>query len=270
MPSPTPRRRPLPARVYWVRRSLVLAVALGMVFGVAHLLGGTDAEPAAESARVVGARAADPNGTTKPVSTADAKPRKDATQRQKVRAKARKTEAPLAEPSGPCEASDVVVDPKVKGIPYAGNRVTFRLKLTTLETPACTWRVAPSTLALKLVSGSDRIWSSQDCPAAVPTTTVVVRKDNPAKVDVHWRGQRSDSACSRTTPWALPGWYRVQAAAYGAEPVDEQFELLPPVPVTITPKPKPDKKKDDGASEKNSDEPSESPSESPTAKKSAG
>lgn len=248
----------------------MLAVALGMVFGIAHLLGGTDTEPAAESARVVGARAVGADGASNPVSTADAKPRKDAKQRHTGKsAKARKTETPLAEPSGPCEASDVVVDPKVKGVPYAGNRVTFRLKLTTLETPACTWRVAPSTLAIKLVSGSDRIWSSQDCPAAVPTTEVVVRKDHPAKVDVHWRGQRSDSACSRTTPWALPGWYHVQAAAFGAEPVDEQFELLPPVPVTITPTPKPEKKKHDDASDKKSDEPSSKPSDEPSGKPSA-
>lgn len=258
MPSPTPRRRSLPARVYWVRRGLVLAVALGMVFGIAHLLGGTDTEPVAESARVVGARADGAGGASEPASTADAKPRKAGKQGKK--AKARKTETPLAEPSGPCEASDVVVDPKVKGLPYAGNRVTFRLKLTTLETPACTWRVAPSTLAIKLVSGEDRIWSSQDCPAAVPTTEVVVRKDHPAKVDVHWRGQRSDSTCSRTTPWALPGWYHVQAAAFGAEPVDEQFELLPPVPVTITPKPKPEKKKHEDPAEQQSAESSESPS----------
>jgi hypothetical protein len=219
----------------------VLAVALGMVFGIAHLLGGTGAEPAGDAARVVGAEAGDAPSTSKPLSTADADPRKGATKRDKP--KAVKTKTPPPEPSGPCLASDIVATPKVKGAAYAGNRVTFRLKLTTLEAPACNWRVSPSSLAVKLVSGSDRIWSSQDCPASIPTTDVVVRKDYPAKVDVRWHGQRSDSTCSRTTPWAQPGWYHVQAAAFGAEPVDEQFELRPPVPVTITPKPKPEPQK---------------------------
>lgn len=239
--SPAARpRRPLPARVYWVRRGLVLSVALGLVFGIAHLLGGTGSEPAGEAARVVGAAADGTPSTAQQLSTADAEP--GTREGKRHRPKATRTVTPLAEPSGPCVPRDVVSTPKVKGTAYAGRRVTIRLKLTTLRSPACTWRVAPSSLAVKLVSGSDRIWSSQDCPASVPTTDVVVRKDHPAKVDVRWHGQRSDSTCSRTTPWAQPGWYHVQAAAFGAEPVDVQFELRPPVPVTITPKPKPEPK----------------------------
>ena len=118
--------------------------------------------------------------------------------------------------------------------------MTFRIKLTSVESPACTWRVSPEKLAVKLVSGSDRIWSSQDCPRAVPPVDVIVRQEEPAKVDVVWHGQRSDSTCSRTTAWAQPGWYHVQAAAFGGEPSDVQFELRPPVPATITPKPKPE------------------------------
>jgi len=72
---------------------------------------------------------------------------------------------------------------------------------------------------------------------------VVVRKDHPAKVFLGWRGQRSDSTCSRTTAWAQPGWYHVKAAAFGSEPADLQFELKKPVPPTITPDPEPKKDK---------------------------
>jgi hypothetical protein len=265
--SPATRRRPLPARVYWVRRGLVLAVALGMVFGIAHLLGGTDSESGGDTAQVVGAEAA-ADGTppaSEPLSTAGAKPGKGSKDRDKP--KVTKTKTPLAEPSGPCAASDIVATPKVKGTAYAGFKVTFRILLTTLESPACTWRVSPSTLAVKLVSGSDRIWSSQDCPASIPTTEVVVRKDHPAKVDVSWRGRRSDSACSQIPAWALPGWYHVEAAAFGAEPTDAQFQLEWPVRKTITPTPKPEpEKKSHGksdkpdSSEKKADEPSDDPS----------
>jgi hypothetical protein len=255
--SPAVRpRRPLPARVYWVRRGLVLSVALGLVFGIAHLLGGTGSEPAGEAAQVVGAAADGSPSTTQPLSTATAGPR--TLQGKRHRPKATKTETPLAEPSGPCLPSDVVATPKVKGTAYAAHRVTFRIKLTTLESPACTWRVSPSTLAVKLVSGSDRIWSSQDCPAAVPTTDVVVRKDHPAKVDVHWRGRRSDSTCSQIPDWALPGWYHIEAAAFGAEPTDVQFELEWPVSRTITATPKPEKKPED---EKSDAEPEEKKSD---------
>lgn len=254
MTAPHRPRRPLPARVYWVRRALVLAVALGMVFGIAQLLGGTVAEPAGDSARVVGAEPG-ASSPAAPASTADARPTKGSGMRD--RPKPRKTVTPLAEPSGRCVASDIVATPKVKGEAHAGSPVVFRVKLTTLETPACTWRVSPTSLALKLVSGSDRIWSSQDCPASVPTTDVVVRKDHAAKVDLRWHGQRSDSTCSRTTPWAQPGWYHVQAAAFGAEPTDVQFELGHAVAQTITPKPQPEPRKKSGKpSDQQSDEPS--------------
>ena len=240
-------RGPLPPRVYWVRRTLVLAVALGLVFGIAQLLGGPG-NPAGDSAQVVGSGTAPSSSAPSVGSTADAKPRVDRERTAAKGAKARKpkeTETPLAQPTGPCRSSDVVVKPKVRDTARAGRLVHFRLKLTTEATPACTWTVSPESLVVKITSGEDRIWSSQDCPAAVPQADVVVRKDVPAKVDMGWRGQRSDSTCSRQPAWAQPGFYHVEAAAYGAEPVDVQFELAQPVAPTRTAKPKPEKDKRD-------------------------
>lgn len=247
MPMTTPPRRTrrLPARVYWFRRALVLGVAGGLVVGVASLLD----QPADPDAGV----RAQPVGTTPTAgatpgparATADAaQPRPDAVRGQR-RPAASRTRTPLPEPSGPCVDSDVVVSPEVEGPAYAGSPVTIRLDVTTVESPACTWEVSPRTVAVKLASGSDRIWSSQDCPGAVPTLEVVARQQKPAVVEMTWRGQRSDSSCSRTTGWALPGWYHVEAAAFGSEPNGFRFELREPVPVTITPKP--EKKKDRSA-----------------------
>jgi hypothetical protein len=254
--APTTRpRRPLPARVYWVRRALVLGVALGLVFGIAHLLGGTGSEPDGEAARVVGAAPGSDAPSSTALATADARPGRDNAKPGKKKPK--KTETPLAEPSGACEDSDIVATPKVKGAAHAGSRVTFRVKLTTIESPACTWRVSSGSLAVKLVSGNDRIWSSQDCPGSIPSTDVVVRQEHAAKVDLTWRGRRSDSSCSNTALWAQPGWYHVQAAAFGAEPTDVQFELQGAVQQTITATPEPEPKK---KSQKKSEKPSEKPS----------
>jgi hypothetical protein len=173
--------------------------------------------------------------------------------RDRERRKPKKTETPLAQPTGPCRSSDVVVTPKVRETARAGGVVHLRLKLTTIETPACTWTVSPESLVVKITSGEDRIWSSQDCPRAVPQTDVVVRKDVPAKVDMGWRGQRSDSVCSRQPAWALPGFYHVEAAAFGAEPTDVQFELQAPVAPTRTAKPKPEKDEAGDADGKSND-----------------
>ena len=100
-------------------------------------------------------------------------------------------------------------------------------------------------MAVKVTSGSDRIWSTQECSGAVPKQSVVVRKDHPVDVSVAWNGQRSDSDCTRSTAWAEPGYYHVVAASFGAEPVDVQFELKSPVPQTITATPTPSEKPSD-------------------------
>ncbi len=220
----------------------MLSIAVALVVGIAQLLGISSDEPEAEvSASTVG------SGTvpSPPVATSHARDGADEQDLQRENTKRKpqrkKTRTPLPEPTGPCEPSDVVVTPQVVGAAHAGSPVTIRLEVTTVETPACTYRVSPRNVAVKLVSGTDRIWSSQDCPAAVPEVDVIARQKVPGVAEMQWRGQRSDSGCTRTTPWALAGWYHAEAAAFGAEPTDVQFELLPAVAPTITPSPEPEK-----------------------------
>lgn len=239
MSTVTRPRGPLPPRVYWTRRLLVLAVALGLVFGISHLLG-SGGGPDRPSARPVGAVASTPATTTvpaRPSATAPAgRPGKAA---NGTRPKASATPTPLATPSGPCANGDIVVTPSVRGVAYAGRPVLFTMTLTTKSSPACDWDVTAGSLAVRLTSGSDRVWSTQDCVGAVPRQSVVVRKDHPVSVTVMWNGQRSDAECTRTTAWAEPGYYHVVAAAFGAEPTDVQFPLLPPPRPTITATPTP-------------------------------
>lgn len=225
-------RGPLPPRVYWTRRLLVLVVALGLVFGIAHLLGsGGGGGASAPAARRVGAVAsAVPTSPTIPAAP---------TQTAATRAVASPSPTPLAIPSGPCASSDIVATPSVRGAAYAGKPVVFAMKLTTKVSPACNWDVTAESLAVRITSGSDRVWSTQDCVGAVPRQSVVVRRDQPVSVTVVWNGQRSDAECTRTTPWAEPGYYHVVAAAFGADPTDVQFPLLPPPRPTITATPTP-------------------------------
>jgi hypothetical protein len=244
MTTVTRPRGPLPARVYWTRRLLVLAVAFALVFAIAHLLGsGGSGDP---SARPV---AAAPS-TTAPTGVAPAHPLSTARPSGSARSQGHRartvtpkpTPTPLAEPSGPCVNSDVVATPSVQGTAYAGRAVVFTMTLRTRVSPACTWDVSPGSLVVKVTSGSDRIWSTQECGGAVPKQSVVVRKDHPVAVTVAWNAQRSDQDCSRSTAWAEPGYYHVVAASYGADPVDVQFALRAPPRPTITATPTPDRK----------------------------
>ena len=151
----------------------------------------------------------------------------------------------------------MVATPSVKGTAYAGHPVVFTMTLTTQVSEACTWDVSSRTMVVKVTSGTDRIWSTQECGGAVPKQSVVVRRDTPTTVAVGWNGQRSDTDCTRSTAWAEPGYYHVIAASFGADPIDVQFELKSPVPRTITATPTPE------------NTPSASPKGSPSASTSA-
>ncbi len=239
MPPNRPRRR-LPARVYWFRRLLVLSLAFALVFGIGKLLGGG----AGDSERAVPASAPG-SATTSPTAAATADARPATTKKAKARKK-KKVKKPLPTPTGPCEDSDVRVVPTFVETPRAGGDVRLTLQLSTFKTPACTWEVGPDTVAVKLTSGSDRIWSSQDCGSAVPETPVVLRRRTTTTVDVMWPGRRSDLGCSVMNEWAEPGYYHVEVAALGSEPESRQFELHYPATRTITPTPtpRPEKKAD--------------------------
>ncbi|MEZ5191670.1 MAG: hypothetical protein R2734_03570 [Nocardioides sp.] len=61
---------------------------------------------------------------------------------------------------------------------------------------ACTWVVSPRTLTLKITSGADDIWSSQDCRGALERQEVTLRAAKTRTVAVVWDGRRSNPGCA--------------------------------------------------------------------------
>jgi len=223
-------RGPLPARTYWRRRLLLILVALGLVVGTARLLGlGSDvsSEQPPRASQV----AAQPSSDTEEPSLAAPDTPSETRERQPQRGqkKAKQDRGPvLAEPEGVCSDRDIAVTPTVRNA-VGGAPVTFTLELRTITTPACTWQVSSTTLTMRITSGDDDIWTSQQCPKAIPKQDVVVRDNVSTEVEVTWSARRSDEDCSPTmTDWALPGWYYVDAAALAGEPSDLHFELEKP------------------------------------------
>jgi hypothetical protein len=230
----------LPARVYWFRRAMVVLTALALVFAIGRLLNGSGSGTPESTARVT---AGSPSPTPTPGVVGPLPvPATGATGRPAAAG----TPTVLAAPTGPCAVDDITVTPTVPH-PVAASRVALVLELTGLQ-PACTFAVTSRSLVAKITSGPDRIWSTQDCPGAIRTATVVVRSATPTRVTVPWSGRRSDDECSRSTPWALPGYYHVTAAVIGSEPGEAQFRLVTPprAVITKTAHPKPKKKKGTG------------------------
>ncbi len=231
--------------MFWVRRVAVLGTAVLLVFALGRLLVGssdgsdsraTDADADADAVQAAATPTASSTGPEIQLPKGTKKPRKSRPPKP--------TPTPLAQPEGPCAPEDVVVTPEVRD-PVGGSDVVIALLFRTLVSPACTFEVSARSVAVTITSGHDFIWASRQCPGAVPTHSVVARKDVATYVYVTWNAKRSDATCSRLTEWALPGWYHVRVAVLGGEPADEQFELATPAPATITttitPKPKPTK-----------------------------
>jgi hypothetical protein len=241
-------RGPLPAGVYWRRRALVASLPLVLVFGLWRVLaGGSDAQDVAQDPQRTAAQAAATPSAT-PASTKPSKPQKS------KKPKATPTVVPLAEPTGICSSRDVLVTPTVPA-PVAGSDVTIVLNLQMGTTEACTWRVSPQTMTLKITSGPDDIWSSRECPSAIVTRDVVIRRVQATAVPVTWSSRRSDEYCTQRTAWALPGFYHVAAAALGGEPTDVQFKLLAPRPAVVTETAEPTKAPGKGTGKKNKNKP---------------
>ncbi len=237
-------RGPLPARVYWVRRVLAISLVTALVLGIVQLVsmlvgGGSPQEPdraAPVAAEVTPTPSADPTAE----DTEGPKQGKKQTRKQKKQDR----EPVLADPEGPCLDRDVAVTPTARDT-IGGDPITFTLELRTVQSLACTWEVSPDNLTVKVTSGDDDIWSSRQCPRAVPTQDVVLRNNVTTEVDVTWSARRSDEGCTKLTGWALPGWYHVEAAALAGEPSDLQFRLVAPEGEVITEKvPPKDEKRD--------------------------
>lgn len=221
-------RGPLPARVYWIRRGIVVAVALLLVIVVAKLLsGGSDGSENSgdrstkNSMQLSGAGASSPSAD----GSADA-----ASEEPAGGGKG------LAEPSGACDPEQVTVTAVSGNRPNDG-KVGIVLAIGTSE-DACTFTVSNDSVVVKIESGSDSYWSSQHC-RVIPTEDVVAREAKPARVRIEWDGLRYDNDCSRAVAWARPGSYHVIAASLGGEPSDTQFELTRPPGVVITKTAKP-------------------------------
>jgi hypothetical protein len=227
-------RGPLSPRVYWRRRILVVGLAVALVVIFARVLGGgsdgsSDDDGVAEQAAGSPTSSPTDDPTRKQGGKKNNKPTEPATP----------TSTPLPDPTGTCEEGDLLIEPVVDGA-VAGRDVLIVLELRTRTTEACTWEVSPSHLVVKVTSGSDNIWASQQCPRAIPVKDVVVRQDTTSTVGVVWDAHRSDDGCTRMRDWAMAGYYHVAVAPLGGEPVEAQFQLAAPTAEVITESPNPD------------------------------
>ncbi|MFC5729005.1 MULTISPECIES: hypothetical protein [Nocardioides] len=226
--------------MYWRRRLFVLGLAASLVFLIASLL--TDGSDARSTETPVAAQAGaqvEASDTMTSSTTATTTAVTTPAAGRKARTQPTPTPTPtLAVPQGNCDAADISVTPVVDKAAVAGRDVTIALSLQTTESEACTWRVAPDRVTVKIARGDEEIWSTRHCRRVVPSQAVVVRRAVPTVVRMTWNARESAEGCRRATRWVRAGDYTIAAAALGGEPTVADFALASPTPETIYVTPK--------------------------------
>jgi hypothetical protein len=219
----------LPARVYWVRRALLMVVLLLIVtmlwWAAGRVVGGGSSGGGSTASGSPGSGASGDGGG----GAAGAGPGQGSQQVDNVPAKHKhdknkpKNRRPVA-PSGDCAPTDVAMDVAVHDV-AAGHSAPVQLKLTSVGVPACTLAVTADTLALRITSGPDVVWTSDECPNSVLARELIVRAHEPTVYTFDWNGYRSTQTCANPGKVAQPGGYWAEAALIGADVHRTYFDV---------------------------------------------
>lgn len=214
---------PLPPRIYWTRRVvalIVLVLVISMLWWLAQKVTGRadDSESSPPTTQQT-----DPSPTVEQPSTAETTAPVDEGQQPRKHKKKNK-KAPLPAPTGGCAVKDVAMAIEVSDVDQ-GKSNPIKLELTGPEGTACTQAITASTLVLRITSGDDVVWNSDDCPDELLAEEVVVRADPAGVYTFDWNGRRSTGSCAGTGSFTEPGGYWVEAALIGADAHKAYFDV---------------------------------------------
>lgn len=200
-----------PPQVYWRRRVVVLVllvVVLALaIWGASALVGALRGDASsADAPAPTPATPADADGTDPAAGTAPTTPAADAGTGQAQG----EAEVP------PCGADVTVVAATADAATYAlGATAKLGMTITNNGTVPCTLDAGSAALELLVVSGEDRIWSSDDCQEAAENrpTTVEPGEAGMLASSVEWPLTRSAQGCADGLPELKAGTYQLTARA---------------------------------------------------------
>jgi hypothetical protein len=185
---------PLPASTYWRRRVVLLvAVVLLLVLGLKACTGDDD------------------GGSLKAGATATPSPSSAAPSPSASAAPASPAASPSPAPVPACgdAALQVTVESDATAYPK-GAAPRFTLSVVNTGTRSCRRALGPGAVELRVFSGEDRIWSSDDCSKGTGQGILELAPKEARQLTVQWPGKRTKPGC-KTGDTAQPGTYRVSA-----------------------------------------------------------
>jgi hypothetical protein len=217
---------PESAQIYWVRRALVFGAATVLAVAVMLIISGTSSGMATQP---------------KPPAAGDPVPAAAATSSESPSEldTAMRTPSPVDFSASPgptastgekggsvdCEAEELRPTLTGKHRIALQERITFHLSLINGSDHTCAARVTKKNFELTISSGSDRIWSTDDCRSAIEEISRKLGSEHAVAWSLTWDGKRSKSNCRSARGTLRPGTYVATARLDGAEPVQLRMQL---------------------------------------------
>lgn len=166
---------PAPARVYWLRRAVLLLVVAVVVLLLARACSGGDGSPGAQR-----------RPTPTPSASTSARP------------------GPVLD----CRAADLRVRTSTDAATYPAG-VLPHLTAVVRNTGAqpCRFTTSPAARTWVIRSGSDRVWTSADCTLSGIVARARLKPGKTVVYGLVWNRHRSEKGCPASTPAAGPGTY---------------------------------------------------------------
>ena len=228
---------PETAQTYWARRALVFGAMMVLAVAVTLIISGTSSglavrsNPSPPPAGYSVPISASPSSTQAAVSaplavgpSASATSTTPAPKATKREASTKKTDG-----RGPADCSAEELRPTLTGKQRLApkKRNTFQLSLINGSDRTCMARVTKTNFELKIYSGSDRIWSTADCPSVIKPISRKLGSEHAVAWTLTWDGKRSKPDCRSAREAPGPGRYVATAQLEGAEPVKLRMILRP-------------------------------------------
>jgi len=189
---------PLPASTYWRRRLVLLLAVVVLLVLAMKAFGGNDPK---ESLAAGTAPTARPTASASPAAAPTPSPT------------ASPTPAAPASPAVPPACGDAALQVTVEsdaGSYPKGAAPRFTLSVVNTGTRSCRRALGPDAVELRVFSGEDRIWSSDDCSKGTGQGILELAPGDARQLTVQWPGKRTKPGCT-TGDTAAPGTYRVSA-----------------------------------------------------------
>lgn len=189
---------PQPTGVYWVRRGVLIAAVLVVVtvVGVVFNQPGTSQTAAPVSASPVASSSPSVLVSQSPTASASASP------------------SASPSPTGPLACDSTNTELGLSGYQRvkADSKQPFKLSVTNSGDATCVLDLKASNFVLTITSGSDRIWSTDDCTKWVPSKKTKLAAGKAHEFTITWTVKRSSAGCKLAKATLGAGTYVAEAA----------------------------------------------------------